>query len=261
MKVLLAGGLAAIAVLAAGCDMSGKGPVGKAADKTMHAGNVRLAVAETLTQNGKSATVHGNGIANLGDHASDIKLDVGPAGIPGLGSLEELVADGTIYLQTPDAGLQPGQWVRLTPAQLSTISGSSSALPSSGLDPSTFISTMADSDAPNGWQKLDAAQVDGVATTHYRTVIDVASELAKYKSHRDAQQKALAASPYHSAVLTYDVWVGKGDGRFHRAALGVTGATPTAVRVVFTFSSFGTSASVHVPAKGRTVSVSDLQGT
>jgi hypothetical protein len=124
---------------------------------------------------------------------------------PTSSSLQEVVDGGSIYLHSP--GALPGdRWVKLTPAELSQVSGTRSVVQSSsGLDPSQTLGLIADAKPPAGWKTIGPETVAGTRTAHYRAMIDVARQPAK-RSKLTTAQKKLASSAFRNARYDYDVW-------------------------------------------------------
>jgi hypothetical protein len=256
MKGIAAGGLGVLALVAAGCGAGSREPAAQAAHKTIEAGTARVAIAETLPGAAGRVTLRGAGIVDLEHSASDLTLDTGTVD-PTSSTLEEVVDGGFIYLHTP--GALPGdRWVKLTPAEMSQVSGTSSVVQSSsGLDPSQTLGLIADARPPAGWKTIGPGTVAGARTTHYRAVIDVARQLAK-QSKLTQSQKKLAASAFRNARYDYDVWVDR-NGLLRRLVVALGGSTPLGkVTISYTFSDVGGALAVHVPPPGRTIGLAQL---
>ena len=185
--------IAATAAVTAGCgggSTSGAlrlDPVAAAATKTQNAGAARVRLNLAVSGQGQRLGMHGAGAIDgtssqlsfrLGSMAGQLAPQLGHAKIKEIALEQD--GDYVIYLKLDFLSSQlPGgkQWVKLDLTKLGKSAGLDLGQLMSGsqLQPSDLLGMLEAEGAKV--QKLGAATIDGVATTHYRVKIDLAKAL------------------------------------------------------------------------------------
>ena len=271
--------VAVAAVVTAGCGGGSTSsalsldPVAAAATKSQSAGaaRVRLSIAVSGPQ-GKTFHLRGTGAIDGPSSELTFKLGslLGEAALPSAaptqlahGSLREITlqedGDYVIYVRLGSllSSQLPGgqQWVKLDLSKLGKSAGLdlSKLLSGSQMQPGDLLSLLRTDGAKI--HKVGSATVDGVATTHYRVVVDTSSRL-----------KELGTSPLLAGVaaqmprIPEDVWVGK-DGLVRRVRVSVDlphGTTPVRTAVAMDLYDYGAQVDIAAPPAGQVFDATDL---
>jgi hypothetical protein len=200
-----------------------------AARKTAQAGSERTKLAGSVVASGQTITFTGGGAFDTKTQLGSMSVDLS---ISGLNSTVDEVSHGTVVYVKSDliSAMLPAakKWMKLDLAKTVKSAGVSSLL---SQDPAQALTQLQTS--LRDVTKVGEAQVDGVATTHYRARIDLS--------------KVKAAA---TGTGRYDVWIG-GDGYVHRVKAIVTTAGTTST-VTTDLSAFGDPVSVTVPPASET---------
>ena len=254
--------LAATTLSITGCGASSSiDPVAQAAELTAQQSGARISLTEQLSGAGLPAGVTITGTGYVNQHTRDSLLTLDLAGIPGLGgagasSVTIEMHYPIMYMRFPALSSQlPGnkEWVKLDLAAVAQAQGINLTQLSAGggVDPSQYLDYL----RASGSQitTVGADTVDGVATTHYRAVIDL-SRVARAvpSADRAATAAAIAQLEKVSGIHTFpiDVWV-DAQHRVRREQFAITsgGSTghPVAVKATVDYLSFGPNPSVVPP--------------
>jgi hypothetical protein len=178
---------------------------------------------------------------------------------------EVFLREGGDYVMYLKLGLLAGQlpdgkqWVKLDFSKVGRAAGIDFSKLMGGQtaqDPAQLLSLLR---ATSGKvDDLGTEQIDGVHTTHYRAVIDVA-KAGKLRGLSDASVQRLlgAGAP---AYVPVDVWVGA-DGLVRRFRLSLettANGTPLNMRMTIGLSNYGLAASVTAPPAGDVFDATDL---
>jgi hypothetical protein len=263
------GALAAIvvtlAMTAAACGSGGGGGGGNdaavsiktlqaAASNTQAAESSRYTMDLTVDVDGESVTITVDGVM-----AGDGKTGELHISMPVVGSIEERVVDGVIYMNLGSFPGAPadvaGKWVELDPSQLAggalgdLADQTENSSPTQGLEYLQGLS--------GDVQDLGQEDVDGVATTHYRASIDYAKVLDKLPNATQEQRDALSKL----GVVPADVWI---DGQDRVVKMHMTidasgfGAGAGTAELTMQLSDFGIPVDVQPPPADQTVDFSEL---
>ncbi len=242
--------------------------VSQAAETTAEAGSAAFGLDLTVSVDGQSYTVTGQGAYDYDARAAEVTVDLpSGAGIPfDVGPLEAVVVDGAAYVNVPF--LENGSWVRIDPAELADsglLPEGSMELPKGdwgeSLNPGSALDMLRGAGADATVVDEDVL-VNGVSTTHYRGTIDLAAAAAELPEDQASRIPDLGDIPNPG----YDIWVDSSD-RIVRASLDVTVPAPPSaevgsvtVNVMLNQSDFGKPVSVTAPPAEDVVSLSDMLG-
>ncbi len=206
---------------------------------------------------GQSVTMHADGVASGDGKTGQITLD-----IPSLGTIEERVVDGTIYMDMSNlpvgSVLGDKQWVKVSLDDLSQKTG-------------TDFGAIADQAQSNGPQqgleylqglsgdvtKVGDDTVAGQHATHYKASIDYDKVAAKLPEGATRDKLAKIG------VVPADVWIDDNDRvvkmqfAIDGSGLGADGAK---VQMTMEMTEFGVPVDVQAPPADQTVDLSDLPG-
>jgi hypothetical protein len=162
------------------------------------------------------------------------------------GKIDEVLDGTTLYLSSPlfSNRLPSGKkWMKLDLSEF----GKAKGINFSALMSQTPAQALKRLDAAGKVTQVGTAQIDGVATTHFRV-----EHLDITKLPQGAKIEALA----HPTYGPIDVWIGRGNGYVYREAMSfsysVQGAKAS-LTMTSDFSKFGESVHVSVPAASKTV--------
>ena len=165
------------------------------------------------------------------DLAMDVQLEV-----PQLGSgVRMILLDQTVYM---NLGQPTGnKYAEIDLSDPSDPLGQQFGPLLDTADPGRSIAAL-----DEGMQTLDkvgGAQLDGVATTQYRAVVDTEKALAASGVSENMPPQAAAQLP---KTLTYDVWVGDDDGLIRKMSFDLLGQSSE-----LTFSDWGEDVEIEAP--------------
>lgn len=218
-------GLLVAGLLAGGCGGSaqsssaGVTALTRAADVSGAAAGytVKLALTESLSSLGGAITGTGTGSFDVPRHAGQLSMTMTlPGSLAAVGPLRMHVISlsGTEYVKLPAilAARLPGvkPWVEINLAQLAKSAGLSSLMGGTDTaDPAQFLQYLRAASA-SGVRKVGSATVEGVVTTHYRAVLDLAKATDQLPASDRAQaRQAIAQLKQMTGLsrLPVDVWV------------------------------------------------------
>ena len=253
---------ALLGAVVTGCGSGGAlsiDPVAAAATKTADEQTFKVQYSIEMTVMGQKMTLGGTGAFDGNHDVAQATVDLSQLPIPGAadGGSATIVFDGrAMYMKMPLlTDVLPGNkpWVKVDLA---------AAAKSLGVDLGSFQAAdpkqglqqlLASSDA----KKVGTDTIDGVETTHYRAVVDVANAAKLPPAQRRALRQFLKGMNGHAPV---DVWV-DGDGHVRRETTNFnygTGLQQAQTAVTMNFSDFGAPVDVTVPAAGDVTDVTSL---
>ncbi len=205
-------------------------------------------IAMSISTNGVpgagNAEVTVAGVVNFATQDSTLVMNM-----PGFGTIEQRTVDGIIYMRLP-AGTSPGKpWLSVDPRQL--LGASLKGLAGSQSDPTQYLAFLAG--VSDRVKIIGTEAVRGVATTHYRAVIDMSKALRDAWMPRALRDRlAIYAPNFGSAKLPTDAWIdAQGRARkvtMHLDLADILGArTSGAMSVSIEFFDFGTPVDVQAP--------------
>jgi hypothetical protein len=228
-----------------------------AASNSQAAESSRFTMDMTVDVEGEAVTITVDGVM-AGDGKTG-ELDIS---LPIVGSIEERIVDGVIYMNLGSfpgapAELDGKQWVRLDPEQLKEQNGmfgdladqAESNSPKQGLEYLQGLS----GDVEN----LGEETVGGQPATHYRASIDYTKVLEKLPNATDEMRDAFAKL----GTVPADVWI---DGQDRVVKMHLTidgsafGAGAGTAEMTMELSDFGAPVDVQAPPEDQTVDFSSL---
>ena len=260
--------IAATAVVASGCGGGSTSsalqldPVAAAATKTQNAGAAHLRMAMTVNGMGQKFGMHGTGA--IDGTSAELSFKLG--GMPGVmgsqlkqASIKEIVleqdGDYVIYMRAPtlSSDLPTGKaWLKLDFSKLGKAEGidMSPAMSGGQLEPTDMLSMLEAEGADV--QKVGAATIDGVATTHYRVKIDLAKAL-RSKGLSSPMLKDFASK---MKTATEHVWIDK-DGLVRRIQFAY-GMAAIHMAMKMDLSGYGTHVTIAAPPSRQVFDMTQL---
>jgi hypothetical protein len=270
--------VAAAATVTAGCGGGSTSsalsldPVAAAATKSANAGaaRVRLSIAVSGPQ-GKTFRVRGAGAIDGASSKLSFKLGslLGMAHMPSAamtqlthGSLQEVAlqegGDYVVYVRLGSllSSQLPGgqQWIKLDLSKLGKSAGLDLAklLSGSQLQPGDLLSLLKTEGATI--HKVGPATVNGVATTHYRVVVDMRARLKELTS------PLLAGVAAKMPKVPEDVWIGK-DGLVRRVRVSFSlpqGGTAVHTAMAMDLYDYGAHLDIAAPPSSQVFDATDF---
>lgn len=181
----------------------------------------------------------------------------------GDGSIRALYLSDAYYANMGDAvasALGGKHWIRYAYADLAEVAGASGEALKNQVQNSTPQEAVKALLASDDVKKVGAEDVDGVATTHYAGVVDVADLTSKSGALDADQTQALKKQLDQAGIATetVDVWVDKNDLLIKKSERADT-ATGPFESIVF-YSGYGVPVSVQEPAASDTADFKELAG-
>ena len=265
--------LALLAALAAtalvGCGGATLDPVAQAASKTADAGSFRfsfsISIGIDLSSFGGGAGSTGaqQSVALTGSGAYDKDARRLQGSLAVEGKTFEMILDASeaapaLYMRPPasEAGLPAGKtWAKVDLAKAAKQGGFDlGALTSAQLDPRKAVELLKQAGAS---AKIGEEQIDGVATTHYRVVVDPKTALGDLsESERGQAEQMLKLTGI--STFPVDVWV-DGAGMLRRVAAQVGGADALfSIKASLDLTDYGTPVTVDLPPADQVVEDSNL---
>jgi len=263
-RAALAGTVVALATALAACG-GGSGREAAVSIETLQAAASNSQAAEssrftmdiTVDVDGEPTTVTVDGVT-----AGDGKTGELTVSLPVVGSIEERIVDGVVYMNlasfpgAPD-DLDGKQWVKLDPDQLKQPGGALGGLadqaesnsPKQGLEYLQGLS--------GDVEDLGQEDVHGQPATHYRASIDYAKVLDQLPDANDETRDALGKL----GTVPADVWIDGQDRvvKVHMTIDGTAfGAGAGTAELTMELSDFGVPVDVQAPPEDQTIDFSEL---
>ena len=256
---------AAVAVVTAGCGGGASSsalrldPVAAAVTKTQNAGTAHVRLSMVLKGHGRTVRVHGSGAIDGTSSAMNFK--VGPLlALSKLPSAErphgaikaialEQNGDYVVYLRVGflSSQLPAGKrWIEVDLTKLGKSAGIDLGKLMSGsqVRPGDLLSMLGADGAKV--DKVGAATVDGVATTHYRVSVDVANALQS----SGLTSPLLSAAASQLKTVHANVWIGD-DGLVRRITVRYSSPGAPRMALQMDISDYGTQATIAAPPSSQ----------
>jgi hypothetical protein len=263
--------LATLAALA-GCGSSGtpgSQTLANAATKTAAAHTANVTIGLT-SDSSPPVSFQGTGGTNFDlrqQHVTATKV-VGIPGIPDGSSIELIIQLPLVYAHPLGAaaalalkGLGITQpWLKLDTRTLESLHGINFGpiTAAKNVEPTQYLDFLQGATVVT---KVGSDQVDGAATTHYRTTVDLNAAVKKTSGDAAVAINRDIAS-FQSPLIPVEVWIdGQGLVRKLTAALGLKATTSGAAfhaQLTFTFSGFGTPVDTSTPPVAQTADLAPL---
>jgi hypothetical protein len=236
----------------AGPQEQGTRAVRSAYDRTAEEDTAKVRLKVRTSAQGTSQTANGQGAVDLDDGDSVMTLTMQGQ------QIEQRVVDRILYQKMPK-GQAPGgkPWIKIDLGKVAAQQGSGDQSMSDPAQSAAYAKAITDKDVT----EKGTDTIDGVKTTHYRVLVDVA-ELP----HGDTLRRQVGPT------LPMDVWLDD-EGRMRRQQIDMTVKSPAAtqrsstdassapekvtVRTVMDFTDFGTEVEADAPPAGQ---VTDMTG-
>jgi hypothetical protein len=264
--------LVALGAITAGCGGGSQSvafdPVSAAATRTQHAGAARIRYSlafNTPQLQGRMLRMRGTGVIDGTSVEASFKLgsELQDAGIPSRSSNKEnlLKEDDNLVVFLRSGFLAsriPGgaHWIKLDLSKLGESAGIdlNQLMSGSGLQPTDLLSMLKTEGARV--RKVGPANVDGVATTHFHVIVDMAKAL----DARGLSSPTLSAIAAEMPTVPEDVWIGK-DGLVHRIKLAFglqEQGKPVHMAMAMDLFDYGVHATIAAPPSSDVFDVTEL---
>lgn len=235
-------------------------PVAQAADTTAAAGTAEFGIAGSVTAEGQTIPLNGNGVIDMRD--ARMRMSVGFP-IPGLGqtNVEELFDGSAFYVRFPAALAQrlPGgkQWMKMNLAAMGKAAGVDLAQMTQANESNPADMLKALKGVGNSHVAGDET-IRGAATTHYHADIDLekAAERVADKQTADSIKQLLKSSDGTS--MPVDVWIDRA-GRVRRESVKYN-AAGVGIDMTIEYSRFGVSVDTAPPPADQVIDAGALLG-
>ena len=236
--------------------------VAGAARKTAEQGSARVATAVDVTGPGDvEQTLEGEGAFDFERRAGELTLRLGATGLP-FSKATVVFVDSTVFYWLPADALPGGKrWLRLDAQSVADAASLDFGLLLQGSQADPMQSLLWPEALGPEMTEIGEEEVRGVATTHYRAVVDLrrlrdqapSGEEAEWGAYVDTLRERLGAE-----AIPVEVWV-DGDGlvRRLRHKLAFT-AEGTSTAVTTELFDFGVAVEAQAPSPGQVAAVGDL---
>jgi hypothetical protein len=227
----------------------GKNPVADAAEATSNAPGVQFTFSGRA-QGPVAMSMSGKGAMNGETNRASIEMSASgstAAGARGF-SLQEVLDDGDLYLHSPELGAAFGgseRWLLMRSEALGNLlQGDASG---TGMSASPTQQLDALKDASYQVAEVGSERVNGVATTHYRALIDVGKLTEQLKDEVDGEFGDLIdRSMGEISSATVDVWI-DANGLLRRETSNSTMGSLGSFAMTMDFSHYGSRPDIQVP--------------
>jgi hypothetical protein len=266
--LLIAAGSAASIALAS---PSGASPIEQAANKTAKAGTFRVSYTVTVSAKGgtagatlsKPVTLTGQGAFNTKHSTGQFSLNLGAlgaalgaatGGISVPSTIDLVLLNNALYLHLPSLAQQvsPGkEWLKFDVTKLpkSATAGANVGQLAKQIDPQQALAALR---AAVSVHKVGSDQVRGVATTHYKAVVDLLKVVAALpKAQQASSLKAIKQAGL--TKLPLDAWI-DGSGFLRRLALSTqakSSGTTASVALMLDLYDYGAKIKVVAPPASK----------
>jgi hypothetical protein len=241
--------VAALLVVPGILNRGGKNPVADAAEATSNSPGVQFTFSGR-GQGPAAMSMSGKGAMNGETNRVSIEMSATgstPAGTQGF-SVQEVLDDGDLYLRSPELGAAFGgseRWLLMRSEALGNLlQGDASG---AGMSASPTQQLDALKDASYQVAEVGPEQVNGVATTHYRALIDVGKLTQQLKDEVDGEfGDLIERSMDQVSSATVDAWI-DANGLLRREASSSSMGSLGSFTMTMDFSRYGSRPDIQVP--------------
>jgi len=238
----------------------GQNPVAAAAEATSDAGGVRISFTGGA-QGPTEMTISGKGVMNGETNRASIAMSATGStanGIRGF-TLAEVVDDGDIYFSSPELGAAFGgtaKWMLMRSEVFGDLLQSNASGAGMSASPTQQLDAL--KDASYQVAEVGHEQLNGVATTHYRALIDIDKLTDELKDEVSGDfGDLIEQSMEQVSSATVDVWI-DGDGLLRRETSTSTMASLGSFTMTMDFSHYGIHPDIEVPPSSEVYDVTPL---
>jgi len=208
------------------------------AAKTAKATSEHLSLKGSVTVNGQTVTLGGNGDFDNVKRTGNLHIDFNAGGLAG--TIDEVIDGTVVYMKSPlfaDAVPKGKTWIKIDLQK----AGATKGIDFSTLGSQDPTQTLAQLQGMQNVTKVGDETIDGTDTVHYRGTLDLS------KVPQAEKIKSLADGVFGP----YDVWIGKDDGYVRRVRFSLT-TSGQKIALTSDFSDFGKDVSIDVPSAADT---------
>jgi hypothetical protein len=238
----------------------GQNPVAAAAEATSDAGGVRINFTGS-SQGPAQMTMSGRGVMNGETNRASIAMSATGSTATGTQgfTLEEIVDDGDLYLQSPELGAALGgssKWMLMRSEALGDLlQGNASG---AGMSASPTQQLDALKDASYEVTQVGSEQLNGGATTHYRALLDIDKLTDEIKDEVSSDfGDLIEKSMDQVSSATVDVWI-DADGLLRRETSTSSMGSLGSFTMTMDFSHYGIHPDIELPPSSEVFDVTPL---
>jgi hypothetical protein len=238
----------------------GENPVAAAAEATSSSAGVRMTFSGRF-QGATPMTMSGRADLDGQANQASIRMDMTGTSLSGSEgiSFEEIVDGGDLYLHSPQLGTlfgDPGRWLLMRSQVFGDLlQGDASGAGMSG-SPTQQLDAL--KDASYQVDEVGPERLDGVATTHYRALLDLDKIADQMKSEVSGEfADAIERSMQQVQSSVVDVWISD-DGLLRRETTSTSMGPQGMFTMNMDFSRYGVRPAIQVPPSSQVFDVTSL---
>jgi hypothetical protein len=238
----------------------GQNPVAAAAEATSDAGGVRINFTGS-SEGPAQMTISGKGVLNGETNRASIAMSATGSTATGTQgfTLEEIVDDGDLYLQSPQLGAAFGgsaKWMLMRSEALGDLLQSNASGAGMSASPTQQLDAL--KDASYEVTEFGPEQLDGATTTHYRALLDIDKLTEEIKDEVSGDfGDLIEQSMDQVSSATVDVWI-DADGLLRRETSASSMGALGSFTMTMDFSHYGIHPDIAVPPSPEVFDVTPL---
>jgi hypothetical protein len=238
----------------------GQNPVAAAAEATSDAGGVRINFTGS-SEGPAQMTISGKGVLNGETNRASIAMSATGSTATGTQgfTLEEIVDDGDLYLQSPQLGAAFGgsaKWMLMRSEALGDLLQSNASGAGMSASPTQQLDAL--KDASYEVTEVGPEQLDGATTTHYRALLDIDKLTEEIKDEVSGDfGDLIEQSMDQVSSATVDVWI-DADGLLRRETSASSMGALGSFTMTMDFSHYGIHPDIAVPPSPEVFDVTPL---
>jgi hypothetical protein len=238
----------------------GQNPVAAAAEATSHAAGVRINFTGS-SQGPAQMTMSGKGVMNGETNRASIAMSATGSTATGTQgfTLEEIVDDGDLYLQSPELGAALGgssKWMLMRSEALGDLLQSNASGAGMSASPTQQLDAL--EDASYEVSEVGSEQLNGVSTTHYRALLDIDKLTDEIKDEVSGEfGDLIEKSMDQVSSATVDVWI-DANGLLRRETSTSTMGSLGSFTMTMDFSHYGIRPDIEIPPSSEVYDVTPL---
>jgi hypothetical protein len=252
--------VAALLVVPGLLNRGGHNPVAAAAEATSNAAGVRITFTGGLQGPG-AMSLRGRGVMNGETDRASIQMSATGSTASGVQSftLEEILDGGDLYMHSPQLGSAfggPARWVLMRSEVFGDLLQSDASGAGMSASPTQQLDAL--KDASYQVAEIGPERVNGVATTHYRALIDIGKLTDELKSEVSGEfGDLIEESMDQVSSATVDVWI-DADGLLRRETSNSAMGSLGSFTMTMDFSHYGIRPEIQVPSGSEVYDLTPL---
>jgi hypothetical protein len=238
----------------------GQNPVAAAAEATSNVPGVRISFSGRAQGQG-AMTMSGKGVLNGETNSASIVMSASGSIAAGTQSftLEEIVADGDVYLRSPELGSAfggSGKWLLMRSEVFGDLLQSSASGTGMSASPAQQLDAL--KDASYQVNEIEQERVNGVVATHYAALLDIDKLTEQLKGEVSGEfGDLIERSMDQVSSATVDVWI-DGNGLIRREVASEAMGSLGLFTMTIDFSHYGIRPNIQPPPSSQLFDVTPL---